>query len=332
LSLPTDCIEEHPLAHQFNHLTPDQVLGAVESGGRTCTGRFIILNSFENRVYQLELSDGNVVIGKFYRPGRWSREAIQAEHDFLTELQEEEIPVACPLEIVDGQSTGLVNGIFYALFPRIGGRSPQEPSNEQIGILGRHLARIHNVGTRNKAKERSKLTPQSYGLGNLDYLLENQLIPKEAQDIYAATVLALVERITPLFHEVPTHRIHGDCHLNNLLWSPTGPTFLDFDDFLEGPAVQDIWLLAPSADTEGCIQRDMLIEAYGQMREFNPAWLRLVEPLRALRYIRYSTWIARRWADPAFKQTFSHFGTLQYWQTEIQDLREQIARIDHASF
>jgi len=322
-------IEKHPLAKRFNRLTPEEIFEAVEAGARRCTGRFIILNSFENRVYQLELDDGSMVVGKFYRPGRWSQAAILDEHRFLFELAEDEIPVSTPLELSKGQTIGEVEGIYYALFKRVGGRAPDEPKDEQLRVFGRLVARIHNVGARGQADNRIQLTPKTYAQDNLAYLLTNDLIAAEARDGYAATVKALVERIEPFFNELPTHRLHGDCHLNNLLWSPDGPTFLDFDDMLSGPAVQDIWLLAPAYDEEGKRQRQVLVDAYSEMRDFHPGWLRLVEPLRALRYIHYTTWIARRWEDPAFKRTFSYFGDLQYWQREMQDLREQIARIDH---
>jgi Ser/Thr protein kinase RdoA (MazF antagonist) len=190
------------------------------------------------------------------------------------------------------------------------------------------IARIHNVGQAHPAPARRQLTPQTFGQDNLAYLLENNLIHPDAAKNYAATVQALIERIESHFAGVPYHRIHGDCHLGNLVWSRSGPVFLDFDDCMMGPAVQDIWMLVPSYDDEGARQRKVLLESYRQFRDFDNGWLRLIEPLRALRYINYSTWIARRWDDPTFKRTFSHFGTLQYWQKEIQDLREQIARID----
>lgn len=330
--MPEEQPEKHPLAKRFHSLTPEQVLDAVEAQGHRCTGRFFILNSFENRVYQLELDDETTVVGKFYRPGRWSRKAIAQEHQFLQELQEEEIPVSVPMDLGDGRTIGEVQGIYYALFRRIGGRSPEEPSDEQLRILGRYLARIHNVGARQSADHRPELTPETYGRQNLGYLLANEIIPSEVREHYTATVEQLLVRTEPLFNGVPMHRIHGDCHLNNLLWSPQGATFLDFDDFLTGPAVQDIWLLAPSADDYGKRQRDVLVEAYSQMRDFSPSWLKLVEPLRALRFIRYATWIARRWQDPIFQRTFPHFGTLVYWQKEMQDLREQIARMDQAMY
>jgi Ser/Thr protein kinase RdoA (MazF antagonist) len=324
-----DDLTTHPLAERFFRLTPESVLSAVEVGGLRATGRFLILNSYENRVYQLELEDGRMVVGKFYRPGRWSEAAILAEHRFLAELEAEEIPVAAPLELEPGRTLGEVEGIYYALFPRVGGRAPEEPSDEQLRILGHYLARIHNAGARRVESDRPRIDPDTYGAENLAWLLAEGALPPEVRDLYASTVEVLLKRIRPLFLEVPCHRIHGDCHLNNLLWSQAGATFLDFDDFGTGPAMQDLWLLAAASDQEGHRQRDVLCEAYAEMRDFDPAWLRLVEPLRALRFIRYSTWIARRIKDPAFQRTFGHFGSLRYWQQEAQDLREQIARIDN---
>lgn len=324
----SDPLKNHPLASQFNRLTPDQVLDAVEVIGERCTGRFLALNSYENRVYQFELENGQWVVGKFYRPGRWTRAAIQQEHSFLAELAEVEIPVSCPLEIEAGSTIGEVQGIFYALYSHCRGRAPEEFSDEQLQILGRLIARVHNVGATRLASDRIQLTPATYGRDNFDYLLKNKVLPDEAREGYQATIEALLDRIEPLWDDLPLLRIHGDCHLGNLLWRPQGPTFLDFDDLVNGPAVQDIWMLVPSFDSEGQRQRLLLLDAYQEFREFKMRWLRLIEPLRALRYIHYATWIARRWHDPIFQRTFNHFGTLQYWQGQMQDLREQIARID----
>lgn len=326
----TSSLQSHPLAEEFRHLTPEKVLDAVEEAGSRCTGRFFALNSYENRVYQFELEDGGSLVGKFYRPGRWSREAVLDEHRFLAELAEAEIPVACPLPLPGGGTLGEVRGILYALFPRVRGRVPQELTDEQLEVAGRLLARIHNVGAAADAPHRLRLTPETYGEGNLELLLALDLLPPEVRDGYAFTVRALLERIRPLFQGVPTHRIHGDCHLGNLIWTADGPAFLDFDDTLVGPAVQDVWMLVPSYDAEGRAQREILVEAYREFRDFDDDWLRLVEPLRALRFVHYATWIARRFGDPIFQRTFPHFGTVSYWQREILDLREQIARIDDA--
>ena len=211
---------QHPLAGKFNNLTPDQVFDAVEVGDTRCTGRFIILNSYENRVYQLELDDETMVVGKFYRPGRWSRETILAEHDFLRELEEMEIPVASPLELVPGETVGEIDGIYYSLFPRIGGRSPQELSDDQIRMLGRLVGRMHNVGAQRSTEHRTTLNPESYGRANLEFMLENELIDPDARDGYRATVEALLERIKPFFQDVNNIRIHGDCHLANFRFTP----------------------------------------------------------------------------------------------------------------
>ncbi|MCK6574165.1 serine/threonine protein kinase [Myxococcota bacterium] len=334
----------HPRAADFHALSPERILDAVEFGGRRCTGRFLTLNSYENRVYQLELepdadADGDanrgpMVVGKFYRPGRWSPAGIRAEHAFLAELAAADVPVVTPLVLnpVTGDTLGEAFGILYALFPRVGGRAPEEPTDDELRVLGRTLARLHQIGADAPAPDRPRLTPETYGRDNLRFLLEHDVLPPEVREHYRTTVSALLERMAPLFTDVPMHRIHGDCHRGNLLMTPRGPMLLDFDDFVTGPAVQDVWMLVPSADAEGDRQRRVLVEAYDTLRAFDPSWLRLVEPLRALRFIHYATWIARRVhaGDPVFARTFPHFGTLQYWQREVQDLREQIARLDAA--
>lgn len=325
-------INDHPLAGLFNRLTPEHVLDAVEAEGRRCTGRFIVLNSYENRVYQFELEDGSWVVGKFYRPGRWSKATVLAEHGFLKELEAVEIPVAAPIELAPDETIGEVESIMFSVFPRIGGRAPEELTDEQAQILGRLIGRIHNIGAGRETNHRLRLDPSTYGTQNLDYLRENEVIPEEARENYFATAAQLIDMMTPLFDGVPMHRIHGDCHLANLVWTTKGPVFLDFDDMVVGPAVQDVWMLVPSFDSYGQKQRDLLIEAYKQFRDFDIKWLRLVEPLRALRFINYATWIAKRWHDPIFKKTFDQFGTLQYWQNQTQDLREQLARISQLTW
>jgi Ser/Thr protein kinase RdoA (MazF antagonist) len=315
---------------RFERLSPDLTFEAVDDAlaGPRCTGRAFPLNSYENRVYQFELDDDSWVIGKFYRPHRWTREAILEEHAFTMEVHEQEIPVAMPRKLSSGTTLSQVDDILFALFDRVYGRPPHEFDDEQLKVVGRLLARIHNTGATRPSEHRMHLTPETYGSDNLDYLFDNEVLPEDVEENYMATAEVLIERIEPMFDGVPTHRIHGDCHLGNLLWTEGGPAFLDFDDMVMGPAVQDVWMLVASADDEGRRQRDVLLEAYEQFRPFDETWLRLVEPLRALRYIHYAAWITRRWSDPLFKRTFEFFGTVRYWQNELQDLREQIARID----
>lgn len=318
----------------FYRLTPDRVMDAVEKSGMRCTGYCVALNSFENRVYEVELDlDEKVAkherrrVIKFYRPGRWTKDQILEEHAFLQDCLDAEVPVIAPLPFPDGGTLQVEDGIFYAIFPKVGGRAPEDWDAEKLARLGRLLARLHNVGASKPFRHRLELTPDTYGLQNLEYLLAHKCLPIELDKRYAETVRAICAKIAPLFAELGTNqkiRVHGDCHPGNFLWNDQGPFFLDFDDALMAPAVQDFWLLIPGRDAEAQAQRRILIDSYRQMREFDERQLKLVEPLRALRFIHYSTWIARRFEDPAFPAAFPEFGTHAYWADELNDLEMQL--------
>ncbi len=327
----------------FYALTPDRVLDAVETFNLKCTGRCITLNSFENRVYDVELESeeesslkhlaAHRRIVKFYRPERWSPEQILEEHEFLTDLKEAEIPVISPLLFPDEKTLQCTpeSKIWFALFPKVGGRAPSELSDEQLIRVGRLLGRIHNVGASKTAKHRFSLTPTTYGHSNLDFLLSGNWIPLEFQKRYQTAVETICKTSQPWFDETPIQRIHGDCHLGNLLWNDSGPFFLDFDDMVMGPEVQDIWLLVPGRDQESLLQREVLLEGYREFRNFPSIHLRLVEPLRALRFVHYSAWIARRWSDPAFPLAFPQFGSHEYWSNEVRDMEEQVRLVTEIS-
>ncbi|MBN1531073.1 MAG: serine/threonine protein kinase [Spirochaetes bacterium] len=308
----------------FYNLTPDIIMKALEQSGFEPTGHCLALNSYENRVYDLRLEDGSHVVAKFYRPGRWSRQQILEEHEFLLDLGNDEIPVCAPLPLPGGTTLEEIQGLLYAIWPRTGGRVPDELSDEEVAMLGRLCARIHNNGAAKPAPHRISLTGDAYGLKPLAFLEEGGFLPPHLRDRYRAAVLEIVEIYEALRRDVPMHRIHGDCHLGNLLRGGQGWFFLDFDDFLSGPAVQDLWMLVPARDREGLRQREIFLEAYRQFRDFQYSWLHLIEPLRALRYIRYAAWIAQRWEDPAFPAAFPHFGTVEYWEKETEDLEEQL--------
>ena len=308
----------------FYQLTPEVVLQALEASGLRPTGHCMALNSYENRVYDLKLHDGSHVVSKFYRPGRWTEEQILEEHAFLLQLQDDEIPICAPLHFDNGSTLQKTEGIYYAIWPRTGGRAVDELMDENLQVLGRLLARIHNVGAVQKIEHRTTLTGETYGLKPLEFLRENGFLPAQLVQRYSDAVHEIVTIFDTLSAEAPFHRIHGDCHFGNLLNGSEGLYFLDFDDFLNGPAVQDVWMLVPARDQEGLRQRNVFLDAYRMFREFDPAWLRLIEPLRSLRYIRYAGWIARRWDDPAFPPAFPHFGTERYWEKETGDLEDQV--------
>lgn len=318
----------------FFSLTPDRILDAVESAGYVCTGRCYSLNSFENRVYDLELEDEssngslkrNRIVAKFYRPGRWTEEQILEEHQFLLDLKAGEIPVVAPLAFPDGSTLKKTaeGEIYYALFPKFGGRAPDEFSHEQLRQVGRLIGRIHAVGVARLAPSRRTLNPQTYGRVELNEMLKSSLIPLDFHSRYEDSVEKILELSTKLFSGVPMHRVHGDCHPGNLLWSSSGAVFLDFDDMMNAPAVQDLWLLIPGRDEEAMQLRESLLEGYEEMRHFDRTQLRLIESLRALRFIHYTVWLARRWEDPAFPKAFPQFGTYRYWQDETEDLKKQV--------
>ncbi len=323
----------------FYELTPDRILTAVEAWGFTPTGRCLQLASMENRVYQIEIelddpavkktaNDAYRVV-KFYRPGRWSAEQIREEHRFLLDLDAAEIPVVAPLATEGGETliTLPESGIFAALFPRRGGRAPDELQEVDLQRLGRLLARLHAIGATRPAKARLRLDVDTYGAADLGYLLESDRLSASVRDAYRQAVEAIHAVSRPWFEACSYQRIHGDCHRGNVLWGGEGPMLVDFDDMVTGPPVQDLWLLVPGRDPESLLKREVLLEAYAEMNTLDRVALRLVEPLRALRVVHFSAWIARRFEDPAFVRVFPDFGGERYWYDELATLREIHAAI-----
>jgi Ser/Thr protein kinase RdoA (MazF antagonist) len=326
------------VVEQFFALTPERILDAVEFGGRRATGYALALNSLENRVYEVEYEDGSRLVAKFYRPGRWSRAAILDEHAFLDELHAAEVPVVPPLALDGGTTLGelaLDGGvIWFAVFDKMRGRAPEELGDDQLRQLGRLVARLHNVGDAHGAPARPQLDPDSYGTASLRLLLGDDplsgFVPPELRARFATAGRAIVDACARRWGELDAIRIHGDCHLGNLLWGTRGPFFLDFDDFLHGPPVQDLWLIAPGHDAEAERQRELLLDGYETMRRFDRKSLRFVEPLRALRILRYAAWIAQRWRDPAFPRAFPDWDDARTWLKEVAELEEQRARVEAA--
>lgn len=317
----------------FFELTPERILAAVETLGTRCTGRVLALNSMENRVYEVEL-DVELPTGagrwdtfrvvKFYRPGRWTREQILEEHLFLAQSKTAELPVVAPLPFPNGETLAEVPkmGIFFAVFPKVGGRINDEMTTVQLEQVGRLLGRLHNVGCREPFTHRMKLTVDTYGYQNLQFLKHERLIRPSVEAHYFGLAERILKTTEPWFSEVPSQRLHGDCHVGNILWRDNQCSIVDFDDCLEGPSVQDIWLLTPGRDEETHRNREVLLSGYETMRPFDRSSLRLVEPLRALRLIHFTTWIAKRFEDPAFKRVFIDYGTEQYWREQLIALQE----------
>ena len=304
----------------FFSLTPDRVLDAVEIGGLRCTGRCIPLRAFENRVYEIELEDERRLVVKFYRPGRWSRETILDEHAFLRELAEAELPAVPPMDLGTGTTLAEIHGIYYAAFTRVRGRTLQEGDDELLRQIGRLIGRMHAVGAAHDAPHRPRLTVDLYAREPLDVILAGKFISEPLAGRYRDLALKIADAVAAPLARARTQRIHGDLHWGNVLWGADGPILVDFDDCLVGPPVQDLWLLARGDSEEVRKAREQLIEGYELFREFDRGTLALCEPLRALRIIHMSGWIARRWDDPSFQAAFPAFRTDNYWMAEYEAL------------
>lgn len=319
----------------FYALTPERILAAVESCGLRCTGRIHPLNSMENRVFALELeaplpgTPTRFVVAKFYRPGRWTRAQIQCEHDFLNDLAEAEIPTVRPLVQDDTSIFELFGaGLFFSIMPRVGGRTPDELDDEALVRVGRLLGRLHCVGAQRSAPERLRITPENFGHASLDFLHQCGLPPAPLLARIDHCARLLLDAASPGFAACRMQRIHGDAHLGNLLFTPDGPLWVDFDDMASGPPVQDLWLLCSGRDDEALHRRDQLLKGYFEFADFDFETLRLIEPLRAMRHLHFAAWMAKRWEDPAFPRAFPYFNTPNYWAGLAADLQECLDLLD----
>ena len=316
--------------HPFATLSPECVLDALESVGLYGDGRLLALNSYENRVYQVGMEEGAPVVAKFYRPQRWSEAAILEEHGFVQELAEREIPVV-PALTLGGATLHAFNGFRFAVFPRRGGRAPELDDPATLEWTGRFIGRIHAVGALASYTERPALTLDTFGREPRDYLLANDFIPPELLAAYSSVLEQALDGVARCYEragQVATIRLHGDCHVGNVLWTPDGPHFVDFDDSRTGPAVQDLWMLLSGERADMVRQMSDILAGYVDFCDFDPRQLYLVEALRTLRLVHYAAWLARRWDDPAFPAAFPWFNTQRYWQDRVLELREQIALMD----
>jgi Ser/Thr protein kinase RdoA (MazF antagonist) len=320
----------HSAPAPFDVLTPPVVAEAAESIGLRPSGRLFALNSYENRVYQLGDEDGALWVLKFYRPARWSDEQIGEEHALTFELAAAELPVAAPLER-DGRSLFVHQRLRFAAFPYLAGRAPELDDRATLELLGRTLARMHAVGARARFRHRPRLTLERLGEQARGQVMDSGFVPEALHEQYARVseqVIGRVRQVFDGFGSLPGVRIHGDCHAGNILWRPTGPLFVDLDDCMSGPRIQDLWMfLSGDAASQQSIWA-ALMEGYELFGEFDFAELTLVEALRSLRILNHAAWIAHRWHDPAFPRAFPWFADARFWERHISDLMEQMAAMD----
>lgn len=317
--------------HPYETLLPDVVVDAVESLGMLSDQRIFPLNSYENRVYRVGIEDGPPCIAKFYRPERWSLDAIQEEHNFTFELKEQDISVVCP-NVINGQSIHEFNGFKFALFPMQGGYAPELELPDTIYRIGLTLGRLHAVGATKTFKHRPDISIDRLGKNSQAFLLDNQFIPLSLEKAYQTLSDDLIALMQQRWAEHPADfiRLHGDCHMGNILWRDDKPHLVDLDDCLMGPAIQDIWLLLTGDRAQQTSLLSEFVEGYEEFHTFEPRQLQLIETLRTLRMMNYAAWLARRWEDPAFPMHFPWFNTERFWSQHILELREQLAALQEA--
>ena len=325
----------------FAALDPQRVLDALDAAGLRGDGRVLQLNSYENRVFQVMLEDGGAVVAKFYRPGRWSDAQILEEHAFALELAEAEVPVVPPLvlQAAGGAVTlagtpptlALGFGHRFAAATRCAGREPELEDAATLRQIGRFIGRLHAVGRRRPFEHRHRLDPRTDGRRAMARLLEGGFVSDAERPAWQAAcsaALAAVEAVFEAAGPLATLRLHGDCHPGNVLWrhheQGGTPHIVDLDDAMQGPAVQDLWMLVSGDHHSMARQFDELLAGYEQFSEFDDRERALIEPLRTLRMVRHSAWLAERWHDPTFPLNFPFFGTPAYWSQQTTQLREQL--------
>jgi Ser/Thr protein kinase RdoA (MazF antagonist) len=319
--------------HPYDKLTPDTVIDAVESAGYLCDARLLALNSYENRVYQVGIEDDTPLIAKFYRPERWSVDQIQEEHQFSFELQDADISVVAPLRNESGLSLHRHQEFMFALFPRRGGYPPELDNLDNLLVLGRTLGRIHQVGRSSVFAHRVEMNVEQMVARSREFLLEH-FIPDALEPAYRTLTDDLLQAVSEIYASVDSAsmiRVHGDCHVGNILWRDDCAHFVDLDDCCMAPAIQDLWMFLNGEPHDKRLQMSELVEGYREFSDFDARELRWIEALRTMRLIHYAAWLGRRWQDPAFPKSFTWFNSERYWAEHILELREQLFALQEES-
>ncbi|MDG2107520.1 MAG: serine/threonine protein kinase [Woeseiaceae bacterium] len=325
-------MRKHTATLAFANLQPEDIISTLVSLGFDCDGRFLALNSYENRVYQVGIEDESPIVTKFYRPARWSDKCIHEEHAFCLDLASQDIPVIPPMTI-NGQTLKNSGDYRLAVFPCKGGRAPDLDNYETLAQLGRLIARIHLEGETKSFVHRPSINIETYGIQSINYLIDNEFIPEQNHEAYESVAKLVLDGVEACFDRAGDTleiRLHGDFHPGNVLINQDRLHIVDLDDCRHGPAMQDLWMFLSGDKEEQTPQLEALLNGYQSFRRFDPRELHLIEALRSLRIMHYAAWLARRWKDPAFKVAFPWFNSARYWDEHILTMREQVALMQEA--
>ena len=166
-----------------------------------------------------------------------------------------------------------------------------------------------------------------------EFLLEH-FIPDALEPAYRTLTDDLLQAVSEIYASVARAsmiRVHGDCHVGNILWRDDCAHFVDLDDCCMAPAIQDLWMFLNGERHDKQLQMSELVEGYREFSDFDARELRLIEALRTMRLIHYAAWLGRRWQDPAFPRSFTWFNSERYWAEHILELREQLFALQEES-
>jgi len=310
----------------FSLLSPDLIIDGIESTGIEVASGLLALNSYENRVYQFSNYENQRFVTKFYRPQRWSKATIIEEHQFALELVEHELPIVPPL-VIKQQTLFEYAGYYFAIFPCRGGRIFEVDNLDQLEWMGRFLGRIHAVSASKVFHHRITLSADVMLYKSQQTILESGFVPSSLQQPFFTVLDQVIQLAANQYQTEKTIRLHGDCHAGNILWTDAGPHFVDLDDCLMGPAIQDIWMMLSGDKKQQLLQLDTLLCGYEEFFSFDAKQLNLIESLRTMRMVNYMAWLCKRWQDPAFPHNFPWFNTEKYWEQQILILKEQYAAL-----
>jgi len=319
------------MTHPYDSLTPDRVIDCIESTGLISDLRLLALNSYENRVYQVGVEGGAPIIAKFYREGRWSDDQILEEHAFSKELVEHEISVVAPLEI-NGETLHHAYGQRFSIFERRGGHPPELDNLDHIYRLGQTLGRIHRIGSASDFEHRRHISARRMATESRLFV-QDDFVPIELKTAYrtlASDCDVMATKTLEHMGSEDMQRVHGDCHSGNILWRDDTAHFVDLDDCVMGPAIQDVWMFLSGERHQQERQLSEFVEGYEEFHDFDPRQLNWIEALRTLRIMHHAKWLAERWSDPAFPKAFPWFGQGRFWSDHILELREQLAAMNEA--